>query len=310
MLKCLKCLKEIHKKGWYGLHPICFMEWFQLKECIDFQNLNRQSGKSGGSTESVGAHHVKSKNQLGMPRHWNSSFFHGNYKKYAATLAGKSYILKVREEKSPELPDVEFICNQIASTLGIPVPPYYLLQFSGHHVFATKNFLNDYQTLNHIYRYLKNGDEFDIETLLDIILSKTNSLADTYTFVQVCLFDSLVGNHDRHGRNLGFITTPNQMRLSPIYDNPSQLGLESEDFLKMHWSPKGKVFTKSSKEPLPKDYVDEFIRLGFEDAVEEFIKRINKDKIVRIIENGFCSSLMKEALKKLIHERINEMVAR
>ena len=295
-MQCFKCLKEITGEHRYGLHQACFMEWFKLTEDAEFRDLEIRSESD------------PQKNKKDH-RTWNSSFFQGNYKKYSANLGDQSYILKVKETQYPEMPEVEFTCNRIASFLKIPVPTYYMILLFDERVFVTKNFCRTSGTrmnLDHIYKYLSEDCEFDCETLIDVIFKETGKFNDVSIFIETCLFDALIGNHDRHGRNIGLIVTSKGTRLSPIYDNPSQLGLESNKFLKMHWSPKGKIWTKSSKEPTPKDYVLEFNRLGYEEVVSEFIERINKEKIMQIIDDGFCSDLMKNALKKLIKERIQE----
>lgn len=295
-MKCFKCLRQLSEKSKYGLHVHCFLEWFELEKEEDFKDLELKS--ESGPKPSL--------------KNWNSSFFHGNYKKYSANLGNNSYILKVKEADYPELPEVEYTCNRIARDLKIPVPDFYLISLFEERVFVTKNFsrtTTTRMTLDHIYKYLSENSEFDCETLINVILKETKKYLDASIFVKTCLFDSLIGNHDRHGRNLGFIVTSKGTRLAPIYDNPSQLGLESGDFLTMHWSPKGKIFTKKSTEPTPQDYVEEFIRLGFEDDVSEFVERIDKKRIAKIIDQGFCSRPMKEALKRLLFERIEEFYA-
>lgn len=75
----------------------------------------------------------------------------------------------------------------------------------------------------------------------------------------------------------------------------------------MHWSPKGKIFTKQSKEPTSKDYAHEFIRLGHKDIVKDFHLTLKEMVIDSLINQSFCTEVMKGALKKLIHERIEEL---
>ena len=84
------------------------------------------------------------------------------------------------------------------------------------------------------------------------------------------------------------------------------MGLESGNFLQMHWSPKGKIYTKTSTEPTPKDYIEEFTRLDHKKIVFEFIDKLKRKDIIKIIDEGFYSELMKKALKKLVDERLEE----
>jgi serine/threonine protein kinase HipA of HipAB toxin-antitoxin module len=53
----------------------------------------------------------------------------------------------------------------------------------------------------------------------------------------MCLFDALVGNHDRHGRNIALIETRKGHILSPFYDNPSYIGIEDHNLLLAEHNP-------------------------------------------------------------------------
>src|SRR5205814_655011 len=71
----------------------------------------------------------------------NTSFFHGRFKKYSAELGGVPYILKMRQTEAPELPEVEYLCNQIGKFLGVPVAEFFIVSFERDKVFVTKNFI-------------------------------------------------------------------------------------------------------------------------------------------------------------------------
>lgn len=295
--RCLKCLKSVSpSEAHYGLHPSCFLNSFRLKELLNFTGIAR---KSAGE-DSLGR-------SSGIQEH--SSFFHGKFKKYSAELGKYSYILKVQETDAPELPEVEYVSNQIAETLGIPVARFYLIEFFSQRTFVTKNFISHQMNMNltHIYHYKKPNIPLDLEGLVQIIAQETKQFRDIQILLHVCLFDSLIGNHDRHGRNLGLLITPIGSELAPIYDNPSALGLESGAWLQADFSPKGRIPTQNSTEPSARDYVMELKRLGYEKEVSLFISQINLTKIDRLIDRSFCSDLMKIALKKLIHSRSEEM---
>src|SRR5690606_2167171 len=107
--------------------------------------------------------------------------------------------------------------------------------------------------------------------------------------------------------NLGFLSTPKGLRLAPIYDNPSALGLEQGEWLKAEFNPTGRIPTRDVERPILGDYVREFIRLGYEDQVRRFARRTSPAPIGKIIDEGFCSDLMKTALKKLVSKRIEEL---
>lgn len=295
---CLYCLSAIGSNEFAStsLHTGCYLKCFGLTQLIGFEDFSRKQSVS----ESVG--------EL-----WNSSHFQGRFKKYSATLAGQSYILKVREADYPELPDVEYICNKIGKILGLDVADFYIIEIFGQRAFVTKNFIKKGrhpETLNHIYHYMEpKVQDFDCETLISIIERQTGNILETEKFVRVCLFDTLIGNNDRHGRNLGFLVRADRTRLSPVYDNPSALGIEQGEFLKADWNPTGKISTKQNRFPSAKDYASEFIRLGFKGVLDDFVMTAERHlaSINKSINDGFCSVLMKEALTKLIFKRFKEL---
>lgn len=298
MKTCLYCLKPLKSREFdsTSLHEKCYLEAFQLEKLEEFQNFSRKSSIESSTEES-----------------WVSSHFQGKFKKYSASLGGESYIIKTREAEYPELPDVEYICNKIGRTLELDVAKFFTVEVFGERAFITKNFISKGskpENLVHIYHYINpKKQEYSCKTLLKIIEQETGNALELEKFVELCLFDSLIGNNDRHGRNLGFIIRADQIRLSPIYDNPSALGVEYGDILKATWNPTGKIATKHTDSPSAQDYSMEFMRLGYEDIVENFYLKVesNIKSIFKIIDQGFCSDLMKEALHRLIAKRFEEL---
>ncbi|MGK5085185.1 HipA domain-containing protein [Bdellovibrionota bacterium FG-1] len=301
--RCFKCLQPIAgAQSRYGLHEACFLTWFKLKQPAEFVSLVRQSTESREPTLPSPA--------IDPAKGFISSFFHGKFRKYSADLAGDSYILKVHEKKAPELPEVEYLCNQIGQALGLPIADHYLIELFGDRTFVTKNFIRrggGSSNLTHIYHYFQADQAYSCASLLQIIQQETKRPYDLEVFIHTCLFDALIGNHDRHGRNLAFVITPQRVSLSPVYDNTSYLGLESGEFLRADFDPRGKIFTERSREPTMYDYVVEFSSCGFADHVKTFTGRINEEKIQAVISESFCSNLMKGAISKLIAKRIQEL---
>ena len=295
-MPCLKCLKTFKKPLLHGYCPPCFCHEFSLQKSIDFRDL-REKNSSESSFKRV-----------------NSSFFHGAYKKYFAFLDKKSYILKVQQDEYPELPVVEFISNKIAKILEIPVPNFHFIKFqNSSNTFLSHNILDyhPHAVLHHIYKYLdKNGDDFNCETLVRTIQKQTNSLQNVHNFVKLCLFDSLIGNHDRHGRNIAFIEkSGKKITLSPFYDNPSYMGIADTKILKADIQPRGKIATLKTNEPTSKDYIEEFKRLHLESAVRAFQHKVilHFSDILSIINNEkHLSKERKSAFMVLIEKRLNE----
>jgi hypothetical protein len=297
---CYRCLTPISAtEKYHGLHAHCFIEWFQIPSLLDFREIARkQSGSAGKSAQSSSFTIIA------------SSFFQGTYKKYAATLHNKHYILKVEEPDHPELPATEYLCNQIARLLGFNIPDFFFIRFENElNTFVVKNFMQDIDQGNliHIYHYIQNRGDFSCQNLLEIIKEKTGRLKYMVDFIKICLFDALIGNHDRHGRNLGMIETHKGFMLAPMYDNPGYLAIEHPSLLAIHHEPRGTIATSNTDGPTMKDYVSEFRRLGYETVVADFQKSIKLDEIDLCIENSFIEEKRKIAFKKLIARRYDEM---
>lgn len=245
-----------------------------------------------------------------------TSYFGGNYKKYEGRLGESSYIIKLSKPEYPELAPVEFVCNKIAYDCGLAVPtPFTLLDFgNGELAFVSRNFMEkrlSNATLNHLYHYLPAGEtHYNVEEIGNAIFRETQSVQDVEMFFRMLLFDALVGNHDRHGRNLALIETSKGKRLAPIYDNPSYLGLESGALLKAHHAPYGKIWTRNSQKPSMADYVHELFRLDALHVTQAFFKATKLPKLLeRISESPSVSPEMQAALRRLISERHKELEA-
>ena len=291
--KCCKCHKSVQLyEIWYGLHKECFSRWFRLNKVEEFSDIA-----------------AKFQSQPDFNQRINSSFFHGKFRKYSSRLGGISYILKVEQNEYPELPISEYLSNQIFECLKVKVPEYFLVRFPEHQFcFVTKNFMTDNSsTLNHIYHFIEPGMEYNCENIIDIIGQKTGRRIEQEKFAYLTLADSLIGNNDRHGRNLGFIKSTKGTVLAPFYDNPSAIGVEESSFLGTDLQPRGYIFTKESNEPTMKDYVREWERLGYQKIIERFKKNISLKKIGSLVNKSHLSDKRKQALLRLMNKRCNEL---
>jgi len=214
----------------------------------------------------------------------------------------------MKEPEAPELPQVEYLCNQLGRNLGIPVAEFFIINFNQEIVFVTKNFITSTTPtdLQHIYHFRDDNDH-SCESLIKIVSSKTNRPYDVNVLINTILFDALIGNHDRHGRNLAFIVKSSQITLSPIYDNVSYLSLEKGNMLKADFNPRGKIATRATIDPTMSDYVKELKRLGCHEEVEKFDSNIHLPQIYQLIDNSLCSKLMKTAIRTLINKRHQEL---
>ena len=162
-------------------------------------------------------------------------------------------------------------------------------------------------TLDHIYHFMADGKKHDCENLVGIIGEKTQRRKEQEKFVFLTLADSLIGNHDRHGRNLAFIRSAKGTWLSPFYDNPSALALENASILGADLQPRGSIFTKDSDKPTMRDYVLEWNRLGYSDVVQRFKKKLCLKTIKNLIKKSHLSEKRKQALLRLILKRNEEL---
>jgi hypothetical protein len=165
--------------------------------------------------------------------------------------------------------------------------------------------MQDYKgaNLEHIWHFLTKNDQFTLETILKIIEKQTGRLSEIRKFIKICLFDALIGNHDRHGRNLGLISTANGYVLAPSYDNPSYFAMAG--FLAASHSPKCTIATSFTSEPMMEDYVKEFQRLSFGEEVGKFKANLDYETINSLIKSSFF--LKKEKMRFLILFRDNTM---
>lgn len=299
-MNCYKCKEKILGKDAvkHGLHLTCFMDWFGLPSDMDFSNLII---KQFSSKDTVFDNDFKE---------INSSFFHGKFKKYSALLNDISYILKVEDRGFADLPAAEFLSNKIAENLQIPTPQFYFIQLENNiDAFVSKNFMSSYGTANleHLYHFFKKGEKFNCENIIRILKEKTGRYKDIQRFIELCLFDSFIGNHDRHGRNLGLILTAKGYQLAPFYDNPSYLAIEEPALLGAMLDPRGKIATSVSNEPTMKDYVHEFKEKGFHDTILDFKKKIKMSEIQDLINDSFISDMRKQAFSRLIERRYKEL---
>lgn len=289
---CCKCGRRVLNHH-YCLHHQCFIKWFCLENAVEFSNIAPRS---------------QSQSPL-VSQEKNISFFHGAFRKYSAQLEKKNYILKVVQDEHPELPATEYVSNQIYELLGVEIPPYYLIRYPADYCFATLNFMAQYanSSLVHIYHYLREGDDYNCENVIEVIGHLTKRRIEQERFAYLLLADSLIGNHDRHGRNLGFIQSSSGFVLSPFYDNPSYIGLNDDSMLGADLQPKGAIYTKKSKEPTIEDYIIELNRLGFEKVVKQFKQKCLIKKIDSLVQKSILSDKRKKALLRLIYSRVAQL---
>ncbi len=296
---CYKCHHDLECIAYEGLHSECFSKWFNVSSPLKFEYVAKDCFFQSGEDSDLKI----------------ISCFHGNFRKYSARLGDRKYILKFGEEDFPELPKTEFLSNQLAQLIGLPVPKHFLISYNNESdAFVSYNFMQDYprSDLVHIYRFLEKPQDFSCTGLINVLkcnLAQISQGESINQFIRLTLFDSLFGNDDRHGRNLGLIQTPKGYCLAPFYDNPSHIGIESPRFLRFQLNPIGAIPTDSTDEPTMKDYADQWCRLGYSSLVVAFqllIKQL-EPQIMGMIDSSFISDARKLAMKTLFETRSTEL---
>ena len=85
------------------------------------------------------------------------------------------------------------------------------------------------------------------------------------------------------------------------------MSLEKGNMLKADFNPTGKINTQSTDEPGMRNYVTQLTRLGYQDNLNEFYQKVNLIQIDNLIQESFCSELMKKAFNKLVVKRFKEL---
>ena len=209
-----------------------------------------------------------------------ASSHHGAILKYSYTdNKDNKFIVKVTDSQHFYSAPVEQLCNSLYRSLGVHVPDSRIITVDGKASVISANFVSQKTPVKliHLCSYIRDEKDYTFENILKVI--KNNSSypdVDIKTFVETTILDSIVGNIDRHGRNLAFLNSGDQCCLSPIYDN---------------YSFTSTVGSKSSQGSIRCEGRDSFIEnyiaaardSGNGHHVDKLLDRININKIQKMI---------------------------
>jgi len=177
-----------------------------------------------------------------------------------------------------------------------------------------------------INEWSKEGHDFQ---MIEGILSTHNSLL-IRDFIEILVFDVLIGNTDRHSQNWGIITSlTGEERLAPAYDNSSSLGRELNSNptlieLKLKDLTSFKAFCHSKKGACFIGFEGEFkiphldyIRLlnkAHPEIVQMCLKKLKNltpqilNEIIGNVPNTIMSDVCKRFVRKIIDYRLNYLL--
>ncbi|MDR2833880.1 MAG: HipA domain-containing protein [Streptococcaceae bacterium] len=149
----------------------------------------------------------------------------------------KKYLLKRPHEKTMEAHS-EVMAYYIGTKLfNLQIPKTYLALYENKEVTISRDFRSpdDYEfheSVDYFQEYLPNFDEY---SLVDYTIENALGIVEEFgllkSFYEMCIFDTLIANQDRHVQNWGIFEFSDTNRIfAPLYDNGSSLGaLESEE---------------------------------------------------------------------------------
>lgn len=144
----------------------------------------------------------------------------GTYAKAWKREDGDLWLYKANYNKRES--EAEYICHIIAEILGIGSVPYELVEVRGVTCSRCPNISNKEVSIVPIYDFY-GGEYRDVFDWLGIV-------PDRDKFLEMLVFDGLVGNHDRHLRNWGVYVnaeTTEVIGLHPLFDHNCAIDIET-----------------------------------------------------------------------------------
>ncbi len=241
----------------------------------------------------------------------------GGRKDARLTLVGLEggYILKPPVAQYPEMPELEHVTMRMAGCFGIATAECGLISLDGGQLaFITKRMDRDGSRKLHMEDMCQLTDRMteqkyrgSMEQVGKAVLRYCdNSLFDALRFFEVAIFCFLTGNSDMHLKNFSLLYQPGgAVGLSPAYDLlPTQLLLpEDEEESALTLNGRKKRLGRNDFMRLA-----ESLRLTEKQISNTFVRfAAHLDSALQTMEQGFCSTRMKERYKALIQMRAGRL---
>lgn len=224
------------------------------------------------------------------------------------------YMAKGSEKWGQQETYTEFFINQLGEALGFPMAHSGLVYVGDELRFVSKNFLVPEESLTHGSILLESFFECDLEKvgknpwdeqrtydieMIDELLR--NFCREEYPsvikgFVEMLVFDGLIGSMDRHKQNWGIAvttTTPRRYRFAPIFDSARAL------------------FWDYSEDRLQRISVNEHAMLGYANRARpkigcaKFGRTVNHFSLISYLREKFASETM-AAYSKVTVENVRK----
>lgn len=145
-----------------------------------------------------------------------------------------THILKPAIKGFNETIENEFICLKSAEKLGIKIPEIQIRKVNNTKYLLIKRYDREIKdgkikrihqedfcqakNIPSIYKYQSEGGT-DFKTCIDILRHTSNPAVSIKQFIEIMVFNYLIGNNDAHGKNFSILHyTNNSMIFAPAYD--------------------------------------------------------------------------------------------
>jgi hypothetical protein len=202
--------------------------------------------------------------------------------------------------KGELLVENEHVCNRIAQAMGLKTARFGIAEIDGQKAFVQEWFSVKGYSLVPISRYLEPGDPYSFSKIKSRILGiSTDPQGDSYFFAKIALFDCVIGNADRHGRNIGFLERDSEKRLSPVFDNISTILPDLKHKLRINFS--SRISADDAEYPSVAQCVREVKRLWAKDfgGLAAWLSGAEADILAEIAESRLRDDQKKALIEQL-----------
>lgn len=313
MNKCLSCYQALDE-GVVDYHPHCARAFYGVKGAPSLPyNLSDMERLAKEVAElSISVPGVQPKLSLGWIK---TTVENGRQGRLTITDAlGGNYILKPQNAEFPQMPENEHLSMMLAKLFEIEIVPANLIRLaSGELCYITKRIdRNEDGSKNHMIDFLQILELADKYMGTMEMLGKKigelseNTLLDKFRFLELTIFNYIIGNNDMHLKNYSMFLSKNGWVLSPSYDLLNvkiilpkdkedvalMLGGKKENFNKIYFDQLGHVLKLNSKQ------------------LSSIYLRLQKwiPEALQLIDNSFLDLKRKVEFKKIVETRVAKLI--